>query len=188
MNTTGTTGKNKAVQFDSSVDWEEEDRRTARGGQLRREKKERKQMEHRNRQERINAVVEILHDERYSTSLVALANENDEVRDTLVLIVNRFNVLQESNDISLRLEAFRNLEMSTITERLDGAVVLAGNLILLAQVTPFYEAFHRLLPATIVSSSSSEDDRSPARRDRRRGWKQTGENVAKRQRRQNPEN
>jgi hypothetical protein len=82
--TTASTAKNihKMVRFDSSVDWEEEDCRTARGFESRRERKESKEMAHRNRQARVRAIVEIVYQQRRSASLVALAQRNRPVPGT----------------------------------------------------------------------------------------------------------
>lgn len=70
----------KVVRFDCSVDWEEERRRTARGFQLRRERKERKQTGDHNRENKIEATVDIImHQQRRSKSLVTLARRDRHV-------------------------------------------------------------------------------------------------------------
>jgi hypothetical protein len=174
----------KVVQFDSSVDWEEEHLRTERGFQSRRERKERKQMEDRNRQNKIDATVDIIHQQQRSTSLVALARRARTVHSLLGIILDLFGV-HENNDIATRLATFRNMPLNNIHDSLNEET--EGIIIALFGVTAFFNTFRAYLPSTVVTSSEDDDDspRSRRRRRRQRSWRQTEENVNKRQRREN---
>ena len=174
----------KVVRFDGSVDWEEEDRRTARGFQLRRERKERKWTAYCNRQNKIEATVDIIHQPRRSTSLVALARRERRVRGVLKIILSEF--VPEDDDIATRLTAFRNMSLNSILDSLSEyteCFILA-----LFSFPAFFNTFRAYFPSIVVTTSSSDDDDSPRsrRRRRRQRWRQSGENVVnKRQRRQN---
>ena len=135
MNAANATGNiYKVVRFDCSVDWEEEDRRTAHGFQSRRDRKERKQMEERNRDNKIEAVVGIIHDRRLSGSLVALAR-GDTSSPLLAAILNRFHV-PANEDIATRLAAFRNMPFNTIHDNRNADV--EGIILALYGMTAFF--------------------------------------------------
>jgi len=174
--------KKKEVRFDCSVVWEEEDRRTAHGFQLRREQKKRKQMEDRNRQNKIEATVHIMHQQRRSTRLVALAHQDTNVHGLLGIILNNLNV-PEDDAIAMRLTTFRNMPLNSI--RLNGDI--EALIIALYGTSAFFDTFRTYLPSTVVTSSEDDDGspRSQRRRRRNRSWRQTEENVNKRQRREN---
>jgi hypothetical protein len=180
--TTSSTAKNiyKVVRFDSSVDWEEEDRRTARGFESRRERKESKEMAYRNRQDRVRAVVEIVYQQQRSTSLVALAQLNRPVRRLLEAFLDYF-VDENDDDIATRLGGFRNLPLTDIRDKqtkATDAVVFA-----LLAIDEFFNTFRAYIPATVLSSSEHDDSpRSRRRRTRRRELRQ-GQNANKRLRR-----
>jgi hypothetical protein len=65
----------KRVHF-GSINWEEEDQRTARGVELRREREELTNMADRNRDNRIQATLEIIRDPRCAASLIRFCNGN----------------------------------------------------------------------------------------------------------------
>ena len=177
--TTASTAKNiyKVIRFDSSVDWDEEDRRTARGFGSRRERKQSKEMADRNRQARVRAVVEIVYQQRRSTSLVALAQHNRHVRHMLEAFLDYF-VDENDDDIAARLGSLHNLPWNDIRNsqsKATDAVVLA-----LLAIDEFFNTFRAYTPATVFHRDSP---RSRRRRTRQRALRQGQENANKRLRR-----
>ena len=146
----------KIVRFDGAVDWEEEDRRAARGFKSRRKRKESKEMADRNHQARVRAVVEILYQHGHSTSLVALAQHSRPVQRMLDAFLDYF-IDENDDDLVTRLKAFRNLPLNDIRDRqteATDAIVFA-----LLAIDGFFNTFRAYIPATVLSSS--EDDDSP---------------------------
>ena len=181
--TTASTAKSiyKVVRFDSSVDWKEEDCRTARGFDSRRERKESKKTAYRNLQARFGAVVEILYKPRLSTSLVTLALGNIRVHGLLDLFLDDF-IEQNRDDIATRLGSFRNLQFNTISGRQTG--VTDGVVSVLLAIAEFSNTFRAYLPATVLSFAEDDDSpRSRRSRTRSRTLRQGQENANKRLRR-----
>jgi hypothetical protein len=178
--TTASTAKNiyKVVRFDSSVDWKEEDCRTARGFDSRRERKESKEMADRNLQARVSAVVEILYEQCFSTSLIALARGDRPVRRQLNAFLDFF-IEKNDDNIATRLGSFRNLPFNNISDRQTKTTHAIVSVLL--AIDEFFNTFRAYIPATVLSSSDSP--RSRRSRTRVRELRQNKENANKRLRR-----
>ena len=141
-------------------------------------------MADRNFQARVKAVVEIVHAEQHSASLVALAQRHRRVRRELE---NFLDLLADENDddIPTRLEAFRNLPREDIDARQNGES--NGTAFALLAINDFFTTFRAYVPATVVSSSEDDDSVGNHRplnlRRRPRESRQSMENANKRLRR-----
>jgi hypothetical protein len=173
--TTSSTAKNicKVVRFDSSVDWKEEDCRTARGFDSRRERKDSKEMANRNLQARVSAVVEILYEQCFSTSLIALARGDRPVRRQLNAFLDFF-IEKNDDNIATRLGSFRNLPFNNISDRQTKTT--HAILSVLLAIDEFFNTFRAYIPTTFKP-------RSRRRRTRIRELRQGRENANKRLRR-----
>lgn len=189
LNFSKENNEDKRVHFDASVDWEEEDRRSCRGVDSRRLKKEQKKMASEQKQERMMSVLAILRDEQYGDDIVALCKEQPfgpTVRTLIIAITGGTDDIEgEDEDGKLRrlLREFRSANKATL-DNFEKAEVTA--LDYLMSFPPFTKKFKEVLPSTVITSGSepSSQDNTPERptRDaakRRRHENQGRENVAK---------
>lgn len=169
---TKSNGENYSkVRFDSSVNSEEEDRRTARGVELRRQRKELKKMADRNREARINATLNILRSESRAAVLVRLCSRGNRVGGILNLFLDDF--VNQNERMGARLAGFRQLPRNRLHLSAEQEMLLMT----LNVNSEFSHAFAAYLPST--------DDDSPRtrRRSRRQArWRQTVGNHASAQR------
>lgn len=160
--TTGLLGKK--VRF-AGVDWEEEGRRTARGVESRRERKECREisrMTDKNRQKRVEAVLEkVLHHGGRAASLCALSRGVKKVRVQLNLFLDDF--VGEDEDLAQRLTDFHAIPLSNIHQNMTEE--LENILYTLSSNGSFFNTFRAYIPSTVVSSSDEDD--SPTSKNRR---------------------
>jgi hypothetical protein len=144
------------VCFDSSVDSEEEDRRTARGVELRRKRKQRKKMSAEFKNGRKKATAKILMDPACLQRLVTLC-EQDDVVDTMVKkCLDEFVKVEEytTHAILLNFHRVDGLTLDTVANNQNAQQFLE----FLGTVNPkFQDEFENELPAAAVTSSDDED-------------------------------
>ena len=169
----GEKERKKSVSFDSSIDWEQEDCRSCRGFEVRREKKRSKQMEYKHCEERQTAFLEILSKEENHRD-VCLVCEND--RRFKLSLQGLFGiVLNGDYEYVLGLTAFRTRNVQL--DNLDNVEKSIVSTLLLSE--KFMEVFGEGIPSQVVSGGSDEEgrggERAARKRDRNKRWTQKGE-------------
>ena len=172
-------GKNfkRGVHFDCCINWAEEGRRSNRGAYARQNRKDRKRL--RMAQEDVvrKEVLTIIRDQQYETKLEELSRSD---------VVFRYNFRpflaggedQATTGILDLLQAFRNNADKSTVEQLSA--VELGFLNVIKGNDGFREKFREMLPASVLTDSSSADstpDRDEAKR--KRNEKPNSENMGK---------
>lgn len=156
----------KTVRF-AGLDWEKEEKKSVRAAELRRERKELKQMAERNRAN-VHTVTRILRSPQREETLLSLYQQNRHVKTNIDLIFQLHLNAEQTEDIRARLRAFRQ------PARRDIQLTAAEEHVLLAlyENEDFKGAFRAYFPRALIPpldlSSSSDDDTARARRRRRR--------------------
>jgi len=141
----------------------EEDHRTQRGIEARRERKKNKKMENQNREGRIRSTLEIILRNSLAAALVQLCNANRRVGGLLNIFLDDF--VPRNQNMSERLAAFRALPRRRFTHLPPAS----ENMLLAMQGDPdFSSTFSAYLPSAVITSEDSDDDSPRARRLRRR--------------------
>ena len=164
----------------------EEDRRTERGIQARRERKENKKMAEQNREGRIRATLAIIRSNARSANLLRLCRSDNRVGVLLNLFIDL--LVGPNRTMRQRLVAFRALPQNQFTNLTPQ---MENSLITLQGEPSFSMMFSAYLPSAVVTSEYSDEDRSPRarrlRRRRRRRQRQEAQQDAENQRRAAPE-
>jgi hypothetical protein len=149
----------------------EEDCRTERGIEARRERKENKKMAEQNREGRIRATLAIIRSNARSASLLRLCRSDRRVDVLLHLFLDLFVGPRETMRQRLAaFRAFRQNEFTNLTPQME-------NSFLMLQGEPsFSSTFSAYLPSAVVTSEDSDEDTTPRggrlRRMRRRRQRQ----------------
>jgi hypothetical protein len=158
------------VRFDSSVDPEEEDHRTACGVKLRRQRKEERKEQKRFTRDRMEATLAILQEPTHFSRLI-LACADDAL---IALSVDRF--LAQFVDNVTGADDTRRRTMLTalhgLRPQVNLGMVVSNRLanealnILGTNSTAFFDAFSELLPAAAVTSGPEEESPPALKRSR----------------------
>lgn len=167
------------VWFDSSVTVEKEDRRTARGIELRRQRKERKKMSDEFKKGRKHATAKILTNVNaiIRQRLVTLCGQHQSVDAIVRTIVDEFVLVQGlSTDASLQaLHLLPNVSSDLVATNanVQQFLEMLGTL-----SVEFQDEFVDFLPASVVTSGSEEEDANQSRPRKRSKWRQMAANLA----------
>jgi hypothetical protein len=145
---------NKSIRFDAALNWEDEDRRTAHGVEVRRERKQRKKQRKMFRAQeiqRVHAASTILR-ETGKVQAVFAVWRNVVIRSQLTLFLSEAGVPGDIYTLDQQMTAFQ--DPKRVFRRRD----LNGNaLAYLKIITSLPEFMLEYFPASIISSSSSEE-------------------------------
>ena len=150
--------KHRGVCFDSSVDPEEEDRRTARGIKSRRERKERKKMTEKYKEGRMKVTAKILMDPDQRQKLVALCGRDERVAVCVSDFVDEYIETQNHPTLDGALSAFHQQPGLTVDTVAANANVREDLEFLGLVSGEFQDKFKILLKAAAVTSGSEEED------------------------------
>jgi hypothetical protein len=164
------------VCFDSSVDLEEEDRRTARGIESRRQRKERKKMSYEFKKGRKRATAAILMAPTHRQRLVDLCGRDLVVDASVRTFLDEFVQVQGNNNTTdAILLAFHQLGITL--ELVATNPNVQANLETLGLVSSeFQDEFESDLPAAVVTSGSEAEDANQRRPRKRAKWRQMAAN------------
>ncbi|CAB9521294.1 hypothetical protein SEMRO_1182_G249930.1 [Seminavis robusta] len=161
----GSICEQQGIRVRFNINEAEEDRRTERGIDARRERKENKKMADQIREGRIRATLAIIRSNARSESLARLCRSDRRVEVLVNLLLDLF--VGQRQTARQRLAAFRAAPQNQFTNLTPD---MEASLIAL-QVNPrFSTTFSAYLPSTVITSEDSSDDSSTptARRARRR--------------------
>jgi hypothetical protein len=149
----------------------EEDCRTERGIEARRERKENKKMAEQNREGRIRATLAIIRNNARSASHLRLCRSDRRVDVLLHLFLDLFVGPRETMRQRLAaFRAFRQNEFTNLTPQME------NSLLALQGEPSFSSTFSAYLPSAVVTSEDSDEDTTPRggrlRRMRRRRQRQ----------------
>jgi hypothetical protein len=172
----------RIVRVRFNINEAEEDRRTERGIDARRERKEKKKMAEQNREGRIRATLAILRSNARSAALVRLCSVR-RVAVQLNLFLDEF--VDQHQNMRQRLAAFRALPQNRFTNLTRE---MEASLIALQGEPSFSTLFSAYLPSAVITSEDSNEDsptpraRRARRRRRRQQRQQTRQDEENRQR------
>ena len=177
----------RSIRVRFNINEAEEDRRTERGIEARRERKENTKMAEQNREGRIRATLAIIRSNARSASLVRLCRSVHRVEVQLNLFLDEF--VDQHQTMRQRLAAFRALPQNQFTNLTPEMGV---SLVALQLEPSFSTTFSAYLPSAVITSEdSNEDSHTPrarrARRRRRRQQRQQTRQDAENRRRAAPE-
>ncbi|CAB9504896.1 expressed unknown protein [Seminavis robusta] len=154
-----------SIQVRFNINEKEEDLRTERGIEARRERKENKKMAEQNREGRIRTTLSIIRSGARSANLLRLCRAERRVGVQLNLFLDEF-LGQDNRDMRPRLAAFRALpenRSTSLTRQME------NSLIALQGEPSFSSTFSAYLPSAVLTSEDSDEQNSPqAKRLRRR--------------------
>lgn len=144
-------GKDKGVHFAADIDWEEEDRRSCRGSEARRKKKQARKLAKKQKEARLQAALEILQGAQHEDDLVSICQHRLPRNLLLELVRNHENRVQGEYYCAGLRQSLRAFGASATTrdkltaneeEQLD----------LLSKSRRFTTTFREYMPASVVSA------------------------------------
>ena len=176
----------RSIRVRFNINEAEEDRRTERGIEARRERKENKKMAEQNREGRIRATLAIIRSNARSASLLRLCRSDHRVDVLLNLFLDLF--VGPHQTMRQRLAAFRALRQNQFTNLTPQ---MENSLMALQGEPSFSTTFSAYLPSAVVTSEDSDEDITPRgrrlRRRRRRRQRQEARQDAENRRNAAPE-
>lgn len=183
----GSVHNSPKVHFAETIDWEEEDRRSALGSESRRKEKEAKRMASSQHDQRLSSILAVLRDEKNQGAITKLCSSNEIVGGAVWKIL-KGRGKRTTEKLAMKLHNFskttrRPPTLTTIT------VAQKNGLIQLNVEEAFTREFRRDIAAAIVVTSGSEEEDEDTRRDvlgrtrreRQRNWRQTVANAEHRE-------
>jgi len=174
-------GSGIRVRF--NINEAEEDRRTERGIEARRERKENKKMAEQNREGRVRVTLAIIRSNARSASLVRLCRSEHRVEVLLNLLLDLF--VDQHQTMRQRLAAFRAVPQNQFTNLTPQ---MENSLMVLHGEPSFAHTFSAYLPSAVITSEdSNEDSPTPRAKRARRRQRQEMRQYAGNRRRAAPE-